>query len=173
MTTTVELRGLSLRDALDLAILIEEEACERYGELTDQLEMHRTLPAAGFFRFMAMIEERHRAELAERRAQLFGDAPRTVTRAQLFDVEAPEYGDVRTTMGLRAALVTALEAERKARDFFARALGHVDDREVRKLFEELREEEVEHEQLVLQMIEKLPAEEPSDPADYEDEPVGQ
>ena len=49
----LELSGLSLKDALDLATLIEEEAHERYLELADQMEQHRTPEPARFFRFMA------------------------------------------------------------------------------------------------------------------------
>ena len=38
MTTELDFDRLDLRDALDLAILIEEEANERYWELADQRE---------------------------------------------------------------------------------------------------------------------------------------
>ncbi|HET9315886.1 MAG TPA: ferritin family protein, partial [Vicinamibacteria bacterium] len=75
-TRNIDLSGLSLKDALDLATLIEEEAHERYLELADQMEKHRTPEAARFFRFMAENEAKHGAELAQRRVSLFGDAPR-------------------------------------------------------------------------------------------------
>ena len=62
-------RRCRCKDALDLAILIEEEARERYEEFADQMELHHTPEAAHFFRFMAGNEEKHRAELAARRAR--------------------------------------------------------------------------------------------------------
>ena len=37
MTTEIDFRKLSLKDALDLAILVEDEAMERYNEFTDQM----------------------------------------------------------------------------------------------------------------------------------------
>lgn len=86
----VDFGKLALRDALDLAILIEEEAKERYEEFTAQMEVHHTPEAASFFRFMAGNEAKHEADLQARRAKLFADAPRSVTRAMLFDVEAPD-----------------------------------------------------------------------------------
>ena len=67
----------SLRDALDVAILIEEEARDRYDELAEQLAVHHTPEAAAFFRRMARIEERHRNQLLERRQTRFsGEASR-------------------------------------------------------------------------------------------------
>jgi len=88
-TQGIDFAKLSLVDALDLAILIEEEARERYEDFADQMDQHRTPVAARFFRHMAGNEAKHGQELAERRAQLFPDAARKVTRAMLFDVEAP------------------------------------------------------------------------------------
>jgi rubrerythrin len=173
MPQAIDFASLSLKDALDLAVLIEEEARERYEEFVDQLELHHTKEAAEFFRHMAANETRHGEELAERRRARFGDAPRAVTRAMLWDVEAPEYDQARVFMSARHAMLVALDAETKARDFFAAALPHVTDPEVRELFEELHEEEIEHQQLVRQHLDKLPPDSDADPDDYADEPVGQ
>ncbi len=46
MAATVDFASLSLQDALDLAILVEEEAQERYLEFVDQMEQHHT-PGGG------------------------------------------------------------------------------------------------------------------------------
>lgn len=174
MTTQgIDFAKLSLQDALDLAILIEEEAQERYRELTDQLEKHHTPEAAQFFRFMAQNEERHRVELDERRKRLFADAPRTVTRAMLWDVEAPDYDEARAFMSPRQAMETALRCEEKAHAFFVAALPRIENEEVRALFEELREEEVHHQQLVKKELAKLPPEPGFDPGDFTDEPTSQ
>lgn len=172
MTTQgIDFSRLSLMDALDLAVLIEEEAHERYLELADQMEAHRTPEAAAFFRFMATNEEKHGFELRQRREARFGDAPRTVSRTAIFDVEAPEYDEARAFMTPRAALEVALRCERKAHAFFVAALPGLQDAEVRTLFEELREEEVHHQQLVEKEMAKLP-EGGVDGEAFVDEPVG-
>ena len=79
MAATIDFAALDLQDALDLAILVEEEAQERYVELVDQMEMHHTKEAATFFAAMARNEQKHGDELRARRRALFGDAPRRVT----------------------------------------------------------------------------------------------
>jgi rubrerythrin len=173
MTPSIDFSTLSLKDALDLAILIEDEARERYEEFVDQLDLHHTAEAAQFFRQMAINETKHGTELAARRRALFGDAPRTVRRDMLWDVEAPEYHQAHIFMSARHAMQVALEAETKAHDFFAAALIHVKEADVRALFEELRDEEVEHQRLVTQHLEKLPADLETNPDDYADEPVSQ
>lgn len=172
MPQPIDFATLSLKDALDLAILIEEEAKERYEEFVDQLELHHTPEAARFFRHMASNEAKHGAELAARRQERFGDAPRTVTRAMIWDIEAPEYDEAHTFMSARHAMEVALEAENKAHDFFAAALPYVVDQEVHELFSELLQEEVEHQALVSRHLVKIPPYSKSNPDDYADEPVG-
>ena len=51
-------------------------------------------------------------------------------------------------MSTYQAMEVALESEIKAHDFFVAALESVKDPHVRKLFEELREEETEHQNLL-------------------------
>lgn len=172
-TTGIDFTTLTLRDALDLAILIEEEAAERYRELASQMELHHTPEAAAFFHFMVSNEERHRAQLAGQRAALFGNEPATVTRAMLWDVEAPEYDEVRASMTERQALEVARRSEVKAHDFFVAALPSVSNPEVKRLLEELRDEEVEHKRLLDAELAKVPPDPEVDASDYEDEPVAQ
>lgn len=169
-TRGIDFAQLSLMDALDLAVLIEEEARDRYGELAEQLEVHHTPEAADFFRKMVVVEERHRAALDARRAGQFAAAPRKVTRAMLFDIEAPEYDEARANMTPRAALQAAMTSEVKAYSFFAAAVPRVKDAEVKKLFQELMEEEVAHQAWVKAELEKHPAT-PADAQDVSDEPV--
>ena len=169
----LDFQKLDLRDALDLAILIEEEAGERYLEFAEQMENQHTAEAARFFRTMIANEVKHGEELAERRRALFGDEPRQVDRSLLWDVEAPEYEKARAFMTNREALEVALESERKAQAFFAEAMKHVTDPEVRRLFTQLGEEEVLHEQLVAREMSRLPPASDIDPSDYADEPVAQ
>ncbi len=172
-TTGIDFTTLSLRDALDLAMLIEEEAAERYRELASQMQLHHTAEAASFFRFMVDNEEAHRTQLAGQRAALFGNEPPVVTRAMLWDVEAPEYDEVRASMTRRQALEVARRSEEKAHAFFVDALPFVRDPKVKRLLEELRDEEVVHKQLLEKELAKLPPDPPVDPSDYEDEPVAQ
>ncbi len=172
MNANLDLASLGLQDALDLAILVEDEAQERYLELADQMEQHHTAEAAKFFRTMAGNEQRHGDALRARRRSLFGDAPGRVGRSLLWEGEAPGYDEVRVYMSARQAMETALRAEVKAHAFFVEALPRVEDPEVRKLFQELREEEVLHQALVREAMRGIPGEPPGDPADYEDEPVG-
>jgi rubrerythrin len=169
----IDWRTLSLRDALDLGILIEEEAKERYEELASQMELHHTADAGSFFRVMVGNEAKHGEQLAVRRAALFGNEPGTVSRAMLWDVEAPEYDEVRAFMTRRQALEVALRAEEKAYAFFVAALPNVHDAAAKKLFEELRDEEVEHQRLLKAELVQLPPDGPADLDDVEDEPVAQ
>lgn len=171
---SIDFARLSLRDALDLATLVEEEARDRYEEFAEQMDLHHNPDAARFFRFMHKNEEHHRATLAGRRQELFGDEATTVRREMIFDVEAPEYDEARAFMSTREALEAVMRAEVKAHDFFAAALAVVEDAEVRKLFDELRAEELHHQELVSKEMAKLPADDSGVKAeDYADEPVGQ
>ena len=172
MPHPVDLSTLSLKDALDLAILVEEEAQERYEEFVHQLGLHHTDEAGRFFAHMAENEKKHGDALAARRRELFGDAARTVTRQMLWDVEAPDYDAARMFMSVRQAAETALACETKAYDFFVGALPHVKDADVRALFAELKQEEIEHQEMVKNLLVKLPPESGVDPLDYADEPVG-
>jgi erythrin-vacuolar iron transport family protein len=170
---TLDFSKLSLQDALDLAILIEEEAKERYEEFAENLQVHHTPDAAAFFVTMAGNEAKHGADLLERRRALFGQAPTHVSRDMLWDVEAPGYDQPRMFMTVHQAMDVALESEVKAHDFFDAALAFVSNREVHALFEELRAEETEHQQMVKAVIATLPDEDGSGAAFEPDEPVGQ
>jgi rubrerythrin len=60
-------------------------------------------------------------------------------------------------MGPKQAFQVALESEEKAHDFFAEALPHVRDPEVKKLFQELKAEEIQHKKYIEKAMAKLPA----------------
>lgn len=173
MAETIDFASLSLQDALDLAILVEEEAQERYLEFVDQMEKHHTPEAAGFFATMARNEQRHGEELNARRRSLFGDAPRRMKRSMLWEVEAPDYDQSRAFMSARQAMEVALVSETKAHEFFVRAIPHMADPEVKRLFQELRDEEVLHQSLVREAMRNLPPSDEPGAGDYEDEPVAQ
>jgi rubrerythrin len=173
MTDSIDFAKLDLQDALDLAILVEEEAQERYLDFVDQMEKHHTPQAAEFFRAMARNEQKHGDELRARRRSLFGDTPRRVKRSMLWDVEAPDYDEPRAFMSARRAMEVALRAETKAHEFFVRAIPHVAQADVKSLFQELRDEEVLHQSLVREAMRSLPPGPEPDEGEYEDEPVAQ
>jgi erythrin-vacuolar iron transport family protein len=173
MSARIDCQNLSLQDALDLAILIEEEARERYSEFVDQMAQHRTEEAARFFRDMVDNESKHEMELKARRISLFGHVPSAVKRSMLWDVEAPDYDQTRAFMTARQAMQVALQCEIKAHQFFADALPYLRNDEVRALFEELRDEELIHQKLVKREMDKLPPDPDINPEAFADEPTAQ
>jgi rubrerythrin len=156
MAQPIDFAKLTLKDALDLAILIEEEARVRYDEFTKMVGGRYKGDADEIFKNMAVYEAKHRDELKARRQKLFGNAPVAVSIEQLDDVEAPDRGTPRVFMSPRQAMEVALVSEEKAWDFFDGALKHVKDAEVRKLFEELRAEEKQHQEYVKKAMATLP-----------------
>jgi rubrerythrin len=170
-TRAIDFGKISLRDALDVAVLMEEEAKERYAELADQMRLHHEAEIAAFFVHMSEVEARHESHLTDRRRSIYGSERASVRREQLFDVEAPEYGEVRAGMTAREALEVAMRAEAKAYAFFDQALPQVNDTAVRALFQELRAEEAEHRELVGRRLAQLPKEDDVKGSDYADDPV--
>ncbi|MDX2435710.1 MAG: ferritin family protein [Acidobacteriota bacterium] len=173
MSVDIDFANLSIKDALDLAILVEEEVRDRYQELADNLEVYNTGDAAQFFRFMVGCEAKHGEELLRKRAELFGTESTSVDGSMLWDVEAPGYEVARTFMTLQDALQVSLAAETKAYEFFDGALPEVKDPEVRELFAELRQEEVEHMEMVREQMKNIPVADGFDPGDFADEPIAQ
>jgi len=157
MSTRLDLSKLSLMDALDLAKLIEMEACHRYQMFASQFGRTGGYDARAFFVTMAENEAKHGQELEARRKAMFGDAPARLTLDDLFDVEAPDMGAPHRGMSVVQAFEIGLAAEQKAYDFYDLALPGIDNPEVRELFTELRDEEVEHVKMLQDAMAKLPA----------------
>ncbi|HZZ82932.1 MAG TPA: ferritin family protein [Anaeromyxobacteraceae bacterium] len=152
----IDFGSLSLQDALDLAVLMEEEARDRY-ELFSRIVGGRYAgDASDMCRMMAANEAKHGAQLTERRRAMFGVAPRHLSRDQLDDVEAPDLGAPRVFMSARQMMLVALQSERKAEAFFQSALEYVRDPQVRDLFLELAAEERQHQVLVESCLQRLP-----------------
>jgi rubrerythrin len=158
MTTRLDLAKLDLMDALDLAVLIEAEAYDRYKAFAAQIGHRHARDAASVFASMAENEAKHGQELLARRKAMFGQVPMRVSRDDLYDVEAPEQGAPRSNMSTRQAFEVALVAEQKAHDFYEQALEHVADPEIRTLFAELRDEETDHVRMVREALASLPPE---------------
>jgi len=157
MSTRLDLSTLSLMDALDLAKLIEMEACHRYQMFASQLGRTGGYDAGAFFATMAENEAKHGQELEARRKALFGDVPARLTLDDLYDVEAPEMGAPHRGMSTLQAFEIGVAAEKKAYDFYDMALPGITDTEVRELFTELRDEEAEHVEMLREAMTRLPA----------------
>lgn len=166
MLARVDFSKLTLMDALDLASLIEIEAFQRYTLFAEQIGRRYSNDAGSVFRSMADNEKKHGDQLVERRIALFGDTPPKVKLDDIFDVEAPDVGAPRWNMSQLKAFQVALASEKKAFEFYDQALPSVKQPDVKALFEELREEEVEHVRMIEAIIAKLP---PSAAVDLEDE----
>lgn len=156
MSIRLDLATLDLKDALDLAVLIELEAYRRYKTFAAQLGRRFAGDAGSVFASMAQNEAKHGKDLEARRKALFGDSPRRVSLNDLFDVEAPDAGSPRASMSTLQAFELALSSEQKAHDFYDRSLEHVSNPEIRALFTELRDEETEHVRMIREAIAKLP-----------------
>jgi rubrerythrin len=171
MSNDIDFPNLSLRDTLDLAIAIEEEAKERYDEFAEQLDAHHNPEVAKFFRFMSANEVKHAEVLTVKRSELFGDEASTADTSVLFDVEAPGYDGARAFMSINDALEVALSAEIKAYDFYHDSLPSVKDAKVNALFVHLREEEARHQAMIKEIMAKLPEMDTFDPDDFVDPPT--
>jgi rubrerythrin len=157
MVTKFSMSELNLQDALDLAILVEVEAQERYEEFSRQIGASKEDDAGSFFVLMAKNEAKHAQDISLRRKKLFPNSPSRMSPEILFEfqeIEAPEFDKVRSFMSVQSALKLALECEVKAFNFYEKALTLVKDTEVKNLFKELRDEEVEHQKMVKDIIKK-------------------
>ena len=153
MKARLDFANLTLRGALDFAVTIEEDAEERYRDFARQV----TDPAAAeFFREMVVNEGKHRRQLESRRAVLFRHQPRRFESLADGEGEAPSPEEVLPAISVREAMEVALAAEVRAWEFYDRAIPHVTDPDVRAFFEELRAEEVEHQEMLRAMLARLP-----------------
>lgn len=169
-TTGIDFGTLSLKDALDFAILVEEEARDRYLELAEQMRQFHSPAPAALFEKMARNEELHRSELLARREATFAAQPSVVTRSMIFDVEAPEYDEARAFMTQRDAVRVALKSEVKAHEFFLGLAEKAEAGVIRTLFQDLAREELGHQNMLREELERMPADDQV-LGDVGDEPV--
>ena len=158
MSKKIDFSTLNLKDALDFAILVEDEAKDRYNEFAKQIGTTHAGDAGAFFLLMAENEAKHGHELTAQRNKLFGTTPSAVTADMVHEfggIEAPDYGRPRSFMSQRHALEVALESEVKAHNFFTKALEQIKNEDVKKLFNEIKDEEVHHQNLIKDFIKKF------------------
>ncbi|HUW25195.1 MAG TPA: ferritin family protein [Gallionella sp.] len=158
MATQLDVSTLNLQDVLDMAVLAEKEAEERYLVFVEHIGKRYPGDAADFFAMMARNEHKHGAALTERRRLLFGDSPvRVADMMKGAEVEAPEFEKAVRYMTPRQALEVALESEIKAYEFYDRILVNSTlDSEVKNLIKDLRDEEAEHQRLLNEMKARYP-----------------
>ncbi len=156
MPAPLDFRALEPADALDLAVLMEEEARQRYIEFAELMEeVHHKVEAAVFFRSMVEHEERHGKALWQRRERTYPNAPHRVNASLLGDGEAPDFDTAVGFMPLERCMELALAAETRAEAFFRAALKEARDPEVCALFRELAREEVDHQRMVKDAMARL------------------
>ena len=158
MAIKLDISTLDQQDALDMAVLIEKEAEERYLMFADQLIHRYGGDAADIFTMMARNEQRHGFEIAEQRRLLFGDAPSRVKANMIEnDIEAPDTGKPIRFMSPRHALEVAMESEVKAYEFYDQILQGIQDPTVRTLIRRLRDEEADHQLFLNEQKARFPA----------------
>ncbi len=158
MNLKLKLSELTLKDALDLAILVEEEAKERYLEFERQIGTANEHDAGSFFLKMADNEMKHAEELRLKREKLFGKTETRINLETLYmfqEIEAPEFDKAQSFMSVKDALTVARDCEVKAFEFFNKAEKLVSDKEVKDLFTHLKEEEVMHKKMVEEILSKV------------------
>lgn len=163
MRSMLDFATLGLRDAYDFAIMIEEDALLRYGQLADLLGDDPG-GAGAVCRSMVVTERQHRHGLMARRASLFQDAPRFEISILEEGIERPDFDDDDLPSTAREALEVALAAEWRAHAFYAASIPHLIDPDSRAFFHQLMEEEVEHAQYLASRIAGLPAASETQPA---------
>lgn len=148
----------SIEDLLNHAYVLECDAEERYESLADQMEMANNDEVAQLFRKLAVVEGKHAQEIKSRMGSL--EAPsRAPWEFDWDDMESPEavdLSDIHYKMSPYHALSIALQAERRAYEFFSRVAEAAKDDDIRKLAAEFAKEEEEHVEIVQAMLKRTP-----------------
>jgi rubrerythrin len=147
MSTPAQVTAIdSLPELLAHALAMETEAAERYGELADQMEIHRKAGVAAIFRRLEQAEKAHLGDLAElcARYELPHIAPWDFKWSHAESPEAIAFTKVSYQLSVREAILLAFEHERRAAEFYAGVAQNATDSEVRKLAREFAEEEQQH-----------------------------
>jgi len=151
------------------AIVLEEEAAERYDELADTMETHNNRPVAELFRQMAEFSRMHAAEAQERARGAGGLPDLKPWEYEWSGSESPESAvleDSHYLMTPHHALRMALAAERTAHDFYAGVADRSANGEVRDLARTFAEEEAGHVAEIERWLERYPEAD----EDWDDDP---
>jgi rubrerythrin len=148
----------TLEEFMAIALALENEAVDRYGELADMMETHNNDDVARMFRTMVGYETKHVQQIM---AQM-GWASAPVVPRELVcwpGYESPEAApidEVHYLMQPYHALEMALAAEQRAEAFYGQLAGSTTNEAVRTAALELQAEEAEHVALVSAWMSKVP-----------------
>lgn len=136
----------TLPELLAHALAMETEAAERYGELADQMEIHRKTAVAAIFRRLEKAEKKHLDELTEmcKDVKLPHYAPWDFKWSTNESPEAIDIGRVHYQLSVREAILLAFEHERRAANFYAGIADSAEAADVRTLARQFADEEHEH-----------------------------
>lgn len=156
------------------ALQMEQEAAERYALLAEEMSAGNNREVAALFAKLAMIEGKHVAHINELSAGI--DVPHYRPWDYKWEdgesPEAPSPEDVVYLMEPRAAIELAIQYEQRAVDFYAHVAEQTPDGDVRGLAAKLRDEEIEHVQMLRDFLARFAAK-PAAWSDDPDEPVAQ
>lgn len=165
----------TLDELMAQALTMEREAVARYTELAEMMEVHNNLEVAGLFRQMAQYESRHVEQiLADMGWAEDTMAPRVAGAwAGAESPEAVPIDQMHYLMHPWHALQLALAAEQRAVQFFETLAADAHSDALRRAAEEMRDEEIEHVELVRAWLARVPPPDPGwaddpDPPRYDD-----
>lgn len=160
----------SIGELLAHAKAMEDEACERYTELADQMDVHNNPEVAELFRKMAEVEQIHVRKIIERAGDMElphippweyrwvgNEAPQTVSVTDAHYLMQPYH-----------ALKLALKAEKRGFAFYTSVIETHTEESILELARELQEEEREHVAEIEAWLKKIPK--PEDDWDEDPDP---
>ena len=128
------------------AVQLEREAARRYEELAAAMQTDGNRELRAFFSRMAHYSRLHLAQ-ASARAGFRDLPPLTADEYEWPEGTSPETADwagVDAQMDARAALLLALDGERRGHAYYATMAATTDDAELRAIASEFADEEAEH-----------------------------
>lgn len=158
----------TMPDLLAHALAMESEACERYGQLADQMETCNNAVVARLFRRLEGIERAHVLEIEDlcKNFSLPRLAPWEFAWQDNESPETIDIGSVSYQMSTRDAVSLAIDHERRAADFYLGIADSADDAAVQRLARQFADEEFEH----VQWLQNWLAEQGSDAGRGVDDP---
>ena len=161
MTTNEHLKLESVSEMLAFVLAVETEASERYAEMAESMDAHNNTKVAEIFREMADIEELHaegvQRQVAELNLEYLPKADYKWSAPE--GPETGDFSDLHYLMTPREALLLALHNEKRAAVYFADIAEKVTNDDVKKMAQEMAEEEREHVQWVEKWLLDYPEDE--------------
>ncbi|TVQ33785.1 MAG: rubrerythrin [Wenzhouxiangella sp.] len=151
------------------AVVLEDEAAQRYDELAEAMRQHNNPEVTDLFERMAGYSRLHRAEATDLAERYAGGLP--ALKPWEFNwpgMESPESASMEGShylMTAHHALKLALGAERSAQAFYAGVAAAATTDRIRELATEFAEEEADHARQLIDWLERVP---PPDPGWDED-----